>query len=121
MKKQNVERSYPKGKSDLEFVGKFHEKYARMRWVIEFKYYSNQSMRKEKIDLKIFKAQDDDVKQVQGYADDLHKEYPEVEISQFVIYCFANQDFRVYQVKETALGQAEVVEQSNEEVRFSVV
>ncbi len=34
----NAERSYPQGKSDLEFVGKYHEKFAGLRWVIEFKY-----------------------------------------------------------------------------------
>ncbi|MEZ4527277.1 MAG: PD-(D/E)XK nuclease domain-containing protein [Desulfobacterales bacterium] len=37
----NVERSYPKGKTDLEFVGKFHEKFAGVRMVIRFKYFSN--------------------------------------------------------------------------------
>ncbi|NLW76915.1 MAG: AAA family ATPase, partial [Methanomicrobiales archaeon] len=37
----NLERSYPKGRSDLEFVGKYHEKFAGIRWVIEFKYFSN--------------------------------------------------------------------------------
>ncbi|MEI6260303.1 MAG: AAA family ATPase, partial [Deltaproteobacteria bacterium] len=35
-----VESSYPQGKGDLEFIGKFHEKFAGRRWVIEFKYYS---------------------------------------------------------------------------------
>ncbi|MCP4405928.1 MAG: hypothetical protein GY801_52625 [bacterium] len=29
----NVERSYPKGRTDLEFVGKYHEKYAGLRIV----------------------------------------------------------------------------------------
>ena len=37
----HLERSYPQGKSDLEFVGKYHEKFAGLRWVIEFKYFSN--------------------------------------------------------------------------------
>jgi len=47
----NLERSYPKGKSDLEFVGKHHEKFAGLRWVIEFKYYSKSKMREKEIDL----------------------------------------------------------------------
>jgi hypothetical protein len=37
----NLERLYPQGRSDLEFVGKYHEKFAGLRWVIEFKYFSN--------------------------------------------------------------------------------
>ncbi len=37
----NVERSYPQGRSDLEFVGKYHEQFAGLRYVIEFKYYTN--------------------------------------------------------------------------------
>jgi hypothetical protein len=94
----NVERSYPKGKSDLEFVGKFHEKFAGLRWIIEFKYYSRQSMRSKKIDVKTFALQEEDAQQVRGYAEGLRKEQPEANISQFVIYCFANLDFRVYRV-----------------------
>lgn len=42
----NLEYSYPSGKSDLEFVGKYHEKFAGLRWVIEFKYYANAELRK---------------------------------------------------------------------------
>jgi len=94
----NVERSYPKGKSDLEFVGKYYEKFADMRWIIEFKYYSKNKMRKEKVDLKTFKLLDKDTKQVRSYVEGLKAEYPEARISQFVIYCFANQDFRVFQI-----------------------
>ena len=37
----NVERSYPKGRTDLEFVGKYSECFAGVRMVIEFKYFSN--------------------------------------------------------------------------------
>lgn len=94
----NVERSYPQGKSDLEFVGKYHEKFAGLRWVIEFKYYSKRAMRENKINLATFAVQDDDITQIRGYVEGLKQEYPEAQISQFVIYCFANQDFRVFQV-----------------------
>jgi hypothetical protein len=96
----NVERSYPQGKSDLEFVGKYHEKFAGLRWVIEFKYYSNADLkRKFKTTMKHFTLQPEDTKQIKGYVEGLRQEYPHVNISQFVIYCFGNQGFRVFEVK----------------------
>lgn len=94
----NVERSYPSGKSDLEFVGKYHEKYAGLRWVIEFKYYSNTDFRKFNTSIEAFELQSEDTDQIDGYVTDLRKEYPEAQISQYVIYCFGNQGFRVFAV-----------------------
>ncbi|MEM7532073.1 MAG: AAA family ATPase [Chloroflexota bacterium] len=98
----NVERSYPEGKSDLEFIGKHNEKFAGIRWVIEFKYYSNtgikQKLSTDKITLDKFEVQEGDLDQIQGYVQGLAREYPEAKVSQFVIYCFGNQDFRVFAV-----------------------
>lgn len=94
----NLERSYPSGKSDLEFVGKYHEKFAGLRWVIEFKYYSNTEFRKLNTMIEAFTLQPEDTAQIQGYTADLRREYPEAAITQFVIYCFGNAGFRVFQV-----------------------
>jgi len=98
----NVERSYPEGKSDLEFIGKHNQKFSGMRWVIEFKYYSNSAIKKklqtDKITLDEFTVQEEDLKQVRGYIQGLRREYPEAQVSQFVIYCFGNLDFRVFAV-----------------------
>jgi hypothetical protein len=94
----HVERSYPQGKSDLEFVGKYHEKFAGLRWVIEFKYYSNTELRKSKSSIKNWKLEKSDTRQIAGYVEGLKKEYPEAHISQFVIYCFGNKGFRVFEV-----------------------
>ncbi|MEM7538461.1 MAG: AAA family ATPase [Chloroflexota bacterium] len=95
----NVERSYPSGKSDLEFVGKFNEKFADMHWVIEFKYYSKSKMQEKNVDLATFDVLDEDADQVMGYVNDLKKESPDAQISQFVIYCFANEGFRVFEIE----------------------
>ncbi|MCP4756563.1 MAG: AAA family ATPase, partial [Proteobacteria bacterium] len=95
----NVERSYPKGRTDLEFVGKFHEKFAGVRIVIEFKYYSNSEFRKKKIAIEDFRLRREDATQIDGYAEGLREEYPEARISRYVIYCFGNQGFRVFEVK----------------------
>lgn len=96
----NVERSYPQGKSDLEFVGKFHEKFAGLRWVIEFKYYSNTAFKRhfKGTTLADFTLQTEDTEQIAGYVLGLREEYPEADIAQFVIYCFGNQGFRVFAV-----------------------
>jgi hypothetical protein len=92
----NVERSYPSGKSDLEFVGKYHEQFAGLRWVIEFKYYSNAEFRKLNTSIDAFELKPEDTVQIAGYVDGLRAEYPEAQIAQFVIYCFGNQGFRVF-------------------------
>ncbi len=92
----NVERSYPQGKSDLEFVGKYHEKFAGLRWVIEFKYISNSKLHTEKINIERFVLPVEDSEQIEGYAQGLRQEYPEARVALFVIYCFGNQGFRVF-------------------------
>ncbi|MEZ4526570.1 MAG: AAA family ATPase, partial [Desulfobacterales bacterium] len=95
----NVERSYPKGKTDLEFVGKFHEKFAGVRMVIEFKYFSNAEFRKLRTGIEDFQLREEDTEQISGYAEGLKTEYPEARVSLHVIYCFGNQGFRVFEVK----------------------
>ncbi len=92
----HVERSYPQGRSDLEFVGKYHEIYAGLRWVIEFKYFSNAKFKKFKCSIADFQLQPEDTAQIAGYVEGLTEEYPEARISQYVIYCFGNQGFRVF-------------------------
>ena len=92
----NVERSYPQGKSDLEFVGKYHEQFAGLRWVIEFKYFSNSKMQTEKISIEGFALPAEDSEQIEGSAQGLRQEYPEARLALFVIYCFGNQGFRVF-------------------------
>jgi len=93
-----VENSYPQGKSDLEFIGKFHEKFAGRRWVIEFKYYSNADLTKMKTTVDKFTLQEADTEQIRGYATGLRAQYAEAIISLHVIYCFGNQGFRVFDV-----------------------
>ncbi|MCI5161921.1 MAG: AAA family ATPase [Candidatus Electrothrix sp. AX5] len=93
----HVERSYPQGRSDLEFVGKYNEKYAGLRWVVEFKYFSNTELRKMKTSIEDFQVRVEDTEQINGYTEGLRAEYPKAEISKFVIYCFGNQGFRVFQ------------------------
>lgn len=66
--------------------------------MIEFKYYSNTEFRKLNTMIEAFTLQPEDTAQIQGYTADLRREYPEAAITQFVIYCFGNAGFRVFQV-----------------------
>jgi len=95
----NVERSYPHGRSDLEFVGKYHEKFAGIRMVIEFKYFSNAEFKKMKTTIKKFRVRKEDTLQIAGYVEGLKSEYPESRISQHIIYCFGNQGFKVFDIQ----------------------
>ena len=96
----NVERSYPQGRSDLEFVGKFHTDFAKLRYVIEFKYYSNAETKKKKDFIKNFKLKAKDSEQINGYCKGLLQEYPEAKIRKYVIYCFGNQGYRFFDVSD---------------------
>ncbi|MFN8490274.1 MAG: PD-(D/E)XK nuclease domain-containing protein [Caldilineaceae bacterium] len=94
----HLERSYPQGKSDLEFVGKYNEKYANLRWIIEFKYYSNSEFKTFNTTIEAFQLQPEDTQQIAGYAEGLRQEFPRAQIEQYVIYCIGNQGFRVFRV-----------------------
>ena len=87
----NVERSYPSGKSDLEFVGKYHERFSSLRWVIEFKYFSNIELARLKTPIEEFEVQEEDTRQIRGYAEGLIQEYPAAKIRPWVISCFGDQ------------------------------
>jgi len=98
----NVERSYPKGRTDLEFVGKYNECFAGIRMVIEFKYLSNAQFKKFRTTIADFTLQPEDTKQIAGYVEGLRWEYPNAKISQHVVYCLGNQGWRVFEVEGVA-------------------
>lgn len=94
----NIERSYPKGRTDLEFVGKYHERFAGLRWIIEFKYVSNTEFSKMKCTIENIPLREEDTRQIQGYAQGIRQEYPDATIRLFVIYCIGNLDFRIFEI-----------------------
>ena len=94
----NVERSYPAGRTDLEFVGKFNECFSDIRMVIEFKYFSNTEFKKLQTTTDAFQLRDEDVTQIDGYVEGLKTEYPEAKVTKHVIYCFGNMGFKVFDI-----------------------
>ena len=99
----NIERSYPSGRSDLEFVGKYNEKFAGRRWVMEFKYYSNTEFTKFHCKPEEFPLNPEHANQIQTYAEDLKREYPEIVLSLHVIYCFGNAGYRVFDITDSGM------------------
>ncbi len=95
-----VERSYPKGKSDLEFMGRYNQKFAGRRWIIEFKYFSNAELIRTKTRIDEFSLRVEDTEQIIGYAEGAKQEEPSSVLNLYVIYCFGNQGFRVFEVKD---------------------
>ena len=66
-----------------------------MRYLFSFK---TSDFKKFKTSLEDLKKKKKDTEQINGYITGLTEEYPEAQISQFVIYCFGNQGFRVFAV-----------------------
>jgi len=48
-----LESSYASGRTDLEFIGKYHTQFAGLRFLLEFKYYSNARWNKIKQELPV--------------------------------------------------------------------
>ncbi|MCP4155912.1 MAG: AAA family ATPase, partial [bacterium] len=97
-----LEKSYAGGRTDLEFIGKYHTQYAGLRYLLEFKYYSNARWKKStaKIEGKIsrFKPPETDINQIKAYEAQWKKEHPNGENKSFLVYCIGNQGFRVFPV-----------------------
>jgi len=104
-----VEKSYSSGRTDLEFIGKYHTKFAGLRYLLEFKYYSNTRWDKisrtlpspaagKKSSGKIsqFQAPEEDIKQLEAYETEWKKGHPQAGNKSFLVYCFGNKGFRVF-------------------------
>ncbi|MCP5049232.1 MAG: AAA family ATPase [bacterium] len=97
-----VERTYASGRTDLEFVGKFHTQFAGLRYLLEFKYYSNAKWKKISADIDggiaQFKPPETDINQLKDYRKEWEKEHPQGEKKSFLVYCIGNQGFRVFPI-----------------------
>jgi len=95
-----IESSYASGRTDLEFIGKYHTKFAGVRCLLEFKYYSNARFKKISRGLPVsrFQALAEDIKQLKTYEAEWKKKHPGPGNKSFLVYCFGNQGFRVFPV-----------------------
>ncbi len=95
-----VEKSYAAGRTDLEFVGKYHTQFAGLRFLLEFKYYSNAGWKKISRDIdgsiEQFQPPETDINQLKAYEKEWKKEHLGGEKKSFLIYCIGNQGVRVF-------------------------
>jgi hypothetical protein len=93
----NIEVNYPSGRSDWEMLGKYHTEFKNLKWVAEFKHFSKDEAKKSGIyDIK--EALPEHAKQVSGYAQDILMDFPEYNITKWVIYTISHETFRVFKV-----------------------
>jgi hypothetical protein len=96
-----LESSYASGRTDLEFIGKYHTQFAGLRFLLEFKYYSNARLNKISPGLPVsdkiaqFQPPAKDIQQLKGYEAEWKKHHPQPGNKSFIVYCFGNQGFRV--------------------------
>jgi len=121
-----LESSYASGRTDLEFIGKYHTQFAGLRFLLEFKYYSNARWNKIKRELPVsagkskmknggtgepgtgkrkkttkisqFQALEQDIKQLKAYEAEWKKKHSHPGNKSFLVYCFGNQGFRVFPI-----------------------
>ena len=95
-----MESSHASGRSDLEMEGKFHTPFAGLRFLMEFKYISNAKLQNRKSEIDTFQPPELDWAQLEGYARDQSRQYPEQQIRSYLIYCFGNKGFRVFPLEQ---------------------
>ncbi|MCP4219745.1 MAG: AAA family ATPase, partial [bacterium] len=97
-----VEKSYSCGRTDLEFIGKYHTRFAGVRFLLEFKYISNARWKKisgtGKGKIDAFQPPEADIHQLKSYAAQWKKEFPHAGNKSFLVYCIGNKGFRVFPV-----------------------
>jgi len=93
----NIESNYPSGRSDLEFLGKYHTEYKNLKWVVEFKHFSKKEAKNEGI-YNLTEARTKEVGQVSAYAADILKQFPDYNITKYVIYTISCETFRFFKL-----------------------
>lgn len=95
-----IEVNYPSGRSDWEMLGKYHSNHRDMKYLLEFKYFSNEKGKKDGI-LDLEKALPQDIKQTDAYAKDIHKVHPEYNITKHIVYIVGNMGYRFFSLNQT--------------------
>ena len=90
-----IEANRPSGRSDWELQGKPGTEYAKLHYVMEFKYWGKGKGKKV---LEKETPDDEDKAQALGYVRDLKGLFPEYEVKGFVLYIVGNEGFRLYAV-----------------------
>ena len=103
-----LESYYANGRTDLEFIGNYHTQFAGLRFLLEFKYYSNARWNKTSkktggknvTKISQFQPLEKDIKQLKAYEAEWKKQHPQPGNKSFLVYCFGNQGYRVFPISQ---------------------
>lgn len=91
-----VEQNLPSGRADLVLTGIPGTAFHNDCRVVEFKYFKAKDAAKVEA---LNAPPADDVKQVQGYAGDINRQFPHYRMKMYVVYMAAGKVCKVYQIQ----------------------
>ncbi len=90
-----IEVNHPSGRSDWEAVGRAGTPFEHQAAMIEFKHFSRADG--ERLGVAAWsEPRAEDVEQVNAYADDLQRRYPELTVERHVVYTVGAQAYRFF-------------------------
>ena len=93
----SIEVNYPSGRCDWEMLGKYHTPRHDLKYMVEFKYYTNQEGARRGI-LDVEAPFPDHVEKIAAYERDALEKFPSHRITKHVIYIVGNTGFRFFRV-----------------------
>jgi len=92
-----VEVNHPSGRSDWEMLGKPDSAFANRKFLLEFKYAPMTDERKARL-LQLEAPLPEDVAQLKGYAEDIHREFPQFTMRKYVVYIVGRKGYVMFGV-----------------------
>jgi hypothetical protein len=92
-----IEMNYPGGRSDWEMTGKDKTVYENIHYLVEFKHFSAAEAHRLKLD-ELQAPYESELIQLERYASDILKTFPQHQITKFVIYTIAAKGYRFFKL-----------------------
>ena len=90
-----IEVNHPSGRSDWEAVGRAGTPFENQAAMVEFKHFSRGEG--ERLGVAAWsEPRTEDAEQVNAYADDLQRRYPELTVERHVVYTVGAQAYRFF-------------------------
>ncbi len=90
-----IEVNKHSGRADWELLGKPTSTYKYTKFVAEFKHFTKDG---EKTFKNLKEPQQKHKKQLAKYANDIRREFPEYNITQWMIYTFSGKDWKIFKI-----------------------
>ncbi len=85
------------GRTDLEFLGRHTTEYKNIKYLVEFKHFNNE---KTALWNKLTKPRKKDKDQLAGYAKAISNQFPELNITKWMIYTYKGKDWKVFKIND---------------------